>query len=105
VQLDAANGRADQMSDKIDELFVSNEEAKELARAMAREAMEKMKAEVSQAVGGGRESKRVRARARERGRGRREFGVARVLGRARGGESGTAGGEGTGALSSLSPVL
>jgi len=45
VQLDASNGRADQMSDKIDELFVSNEEAKELARAMAREAMEKMKAE------------------------------------------------------------
>ena len=48
MRLDAANGRANKMADKIDALFVSNEKAKELARAMAREAMEKMKAQVSQ---------------------------------------------------------
>merc|ERR1719316_2184682 len=42
---DAANLRADSMEEKISELYKANEEAKQLARAMAREAMDKMKAE------------------------------------------------------------
>merc|ERR1712046_523345 len=43
--LEAANQKADGQAKEIAELFVGNDEAKELARAMAREAIEKMKAE------------------------------------------------------------
>ena len=41
-----ANQKAESQAKEISELFVGNDEAKELARAMAREAIEKMKAEV-----------------------------------------------------------
>merc|ERR1712046_59369 len=43
--LDLANQKAEGQAKEIADLFIANDEAKELARAMAREAIEKMKAE------------------------------------------------------------
>ena len=56
-----ANQKAESQAKEISELFVGNDEAKELARAMAREAIEKMKAEVR-----ANPAARVRARASRR---------------------------------------